>query len=259
MNFFDVCPRAIELLAERIEDHAGALGELALKPEEDLVDGPGESVKGTRPRGPCCARPGRLERCSGARSQPRSLEAIGSLKEPEEAAGFAQGERLRAEGQRRGDLLLALKKREGVDDARAKEPLGEDLVDLRVELLEDLVAALGPARLSSQPPGDGSRGKLLLTLDGGEDLELLPERRAPPGIVAYEPLEPSLDPAPGLNDHPGRLSFRGKQGEVALESVHEDEVARVLQDDEGVVDVDGARAVVALEELERDLSQGHLP
>jgi len=33
-------------------------------------------------------------------------------------------------------------------------------------------------------------------------------------------------------------------------------VARVFQDEEGVVDIDGARAAVILEELEGDLPQG---
>ncbi len=129
-----MCLSAIEPLAERLEDHAGALGSLALKLKEELVDGLGKSVEGTRHRAPRYCSACRLERRSGARSQPRSLEAIGCLKEPKEAVGFAQGEPLRAEGQRRGDLFLTLKERESVDDARAEEPLGEDLVDLRVEL-----------------------------------------------------------------------------------------------------------------------------
>lgn len=250
---------AIELLSERLEDHASALGDLALEPKAELVDRLTESVKGIRARAPRCAGQGRFERRSGARAQPRSLEALGCLKEPKEAIGFAQGERFRAEGQRRGDLLLLLEAREGMDNARAKQPLGEDLVNIRMELLEDLVAALGPARLSPQPPGDGGRGKLLLTLESGEDLELLPERRAPPGIVAQEPLEPSLDAAPGLHEDPGGLSFRGKEREVALEAVHEDEAARVFQDDEGLVDIEHGRTVVCLEELKGDLPEGDFP
>jgi hypothetical protein len=125
---------AIEPSPERLEDHAGALGSLALKLKEELVDGLGKSMEWTRHRAPRYSSACRLERRSGARSQPRSLEAIGSLKEPKETVGFAQGERLRAEGQRRGDLFLTLKERERVDHAGAKEPLGEDLVDVRVEL-----------------------------------------------------------------------------------------------------------------------------
>lgn len=146
-----------------------------------------------------------------------------------------------------------------MDNARAKEPLGEDVKNLRVELLEDLVTALGPACLSAQSAGNGRGGELFLELERGEDLELLPQGRAPPGIVAHEPLEPSLDPAPGLHQDPGGVAPGRKEREVALEAVDEEEAAPVLKDNEGVVQVDGARAVVTLEELERDLPQGDFP
>jgi hypothetical protein len=146
-----------------------------------------------------------------------------------------------------------------VDNSRAKEPLGEDVKNSRVELLEDLVAALGPACLPPQSAGNGRGGELLLEFERGEDLELLSQARAPPGTIAQEPLEPSLDPAPGLHQDPGGVAPGREEREVALEAVDEKEAASVLQDDEGIVQVDGARAVMASEELERDLPEGDLP
>lgn len=210
----------------------------------------------TRPQAPPGALPGRVQGRSGTFAEPRSLGASGCLKESEEAVRLSRGERFGAQGQRRRDVLLAGKKRQGMDNARAEEPLGEDLVNLRMELLEDLPAALDPARLPPEPPGDRERGELLLTREEGDDLELLPERGAPPGIVPDEPLEPSLDAAPGFHDHPGGLSLCRMVGEVALEAVDEDEAARVFKDDEGIVDIDRGRAVVALEELQGDLVEG---
>jgi hypothetical protein len=254
-----VCLNALELLAERLQDDASTLGHLALDLASEPVDDFRERVEGTCGRALPGARPSRLERRPGARAQPRSLESIGCLKQSEETAGFAQGERLRAQGQCRGDLLLERKERQSVDNARAQEPLGEDVKNLRMEFFEDLVAALGPACLSAQSAGNGRGGELLLARERGEDLELLSERRSPPGIVAHEPLEPSLHPAPGLHQDPGGVAPGRKEREVALEAVDEEEAARVLQDDEGIVQVDGAGAVVSLEELKGDLPEGDFP
>jgi hypothetical protein len=142
-----------------------------------------------------------------------------------------------------------------MDQARAKEPLGKSLVNLWMELFKDLPAALDPARLSAHPTGNGGRGKFLLPLEGSEDLKLLPERRAPSGIVALESLQLPLETGPRLDDDPRSLSFRRPQREVTLEAVDQDETPGIFYGDERVIDVDRRRAVVLPEELQRDLPE----
>lgn len=253
-----MCLSAIELPSQPPEDDPSALERLVLELMEELVDTFTKSVKGARPMPPdTCPCP--IEGPSGALPEPRALDAIGGFKESEKTVCLAETERLGAEGKRCGDLLVALKERERMDDARAKEPPGEDLVEIGMELLEDLPAALDPACLSLQGPGDRGRRELLLPLQAGEDLELLPEGRAASGIVQLKPLEASRHATPGLHEDPCGLSVGRAEREVPLEAIDENEPARVFKHDQGMVGINCRHAGVTLEELKGDLPELHLP
>ena len=131
-------------------------------------------------------------------------------------------------------MFVGFHERNGVDHRRAKETLGQDLIDLRGELLEDLCPKADPAGATLQTAGDGALGELLYLVEIGDDVELFAQRRSSPGIVPPQALELSLHPLPGLHDDPHVSAALRLRGEVTLEAIDEEKPSGLFEDQERV-------------------------
>ena len=155
-------------------------------------------------------------------------------------------------------MFVGVHERNGVDHRRAKETLGQDLIDLRGELLEDLCPQADPAGATLQTAGDGALGELLYLVEIGDDVELFAQRRSSPGIVPPQALELSPHPLPGLHDDPHLSATLRLRREEALEAVDEEEPPGLFEDEKRVVVLQRGVNCVSAEELERDLAHGDL-
>lgn len=255
----DRCGGAHEPLADALEHRARAGGVLRAKLIDELVDGAREPLDAPRPRASSRRYTRRLERRARALSEPSALSLARGPEELDERPGLAAGEVARRDGERRGELLVPGQRCQRVEHTGAMEPRVKELEHLGTELAEDLEATLDPLGLSPQAASDRRRREFFCVGESGQDLELLEDASAAPGVVAREALKKPLDPPPGFHDDPGLLDARSAQREAALEAVDEDEATRVLDDHQRIIEVDGAGGGRPREELERHLGEGDLP
>jgi hypothetical protein len=78
-------------------------------------------------------------------------------------------------------------------------------------------------------------GEFLLGADIFKEVEFLSEGGAPGGVIEPEASKLGLGSRPGFLDDPRLLLSPGLQSEEPLEAVDEEELALVVDDDEGVV------------------------
>jgi hypothetical protein len=191
--------------------------------------------------------------------EPSAVHGVTGGEDVKEPDRVRHRERGGAHGERHRDLLRRGEGGDRLEEGHPEPPLAEDLDHLGGEALEDPEAPAHPDGLSAESAGEGALGEPVPPVEIVDDLELLREPRSPRGAQALQALDLCLRARPGLHDDPGPRGAPVPEREVALQAIDEEELSRILDGKERLLEIEPGARTACREELETQGREGDLP
>lgn len=155
-------------------------------------------------------------------------------------------------------MLLRRKLRDPLGHGDAVQTLRDKGGDFLREPSEDGEASLDPDLPPAQTMRQGCRRQSVLGVQAGEDLQLFAERGLAGGVVAPQTFQFRLHPVPRLHDDPDRGRAAVPKRQEATDAVDQEDLAVLLDADQGRVAVDLSGWPRGAHQLQGDRREGDL-
>lgn len=234
-----------------LEDAGILAGRLLEGTIEDLED----PEKPGRLRGDAAGGQG-LEMLPGTLAEPGAIRSVVDLEELQEPDGLCQMEFRLLDREHRGHLLVGRKSSDSLSNGDREEAIGDERGGVGRKRLQDGEAFLHPGLLLPEATEYGMDGEFLLGAKIVEEIEFFSEGGVPGRVIEPEAVKLGLGARPGFLDDPRLLLSPGLQGEEPLEAIDEDELAAVLDNDEGVIAIGVGGHRLRRKEFSGDFGEG---